>query len=572
VNSETTTYDVLILGSGLGGTTTASILAKMGWRVLVIDSSSHPRFAIGEATTPDISFQLKILARKYDIPELYNLTTFHRLRDNVSSACGIKKSFSFLYHREHEIQNPVESHQFPTLAPPLGPDAHLFRQDTDAYMMGVAVDYGADIRQLTRIQSIDFHEDGVRLTSDKEEEFHGRFLIDAAGFRSPVAEKLQLREKPSRLKTNSRTLFTHMMGVKHYDEVAQPMREYGHHYPFAEGTLHHVFEEGWMWVIPFNNHSASTNQLCSVGVLLNAEKCPKTDQSPSEEFAEIVGRFPKVAEQFTDAKPIREWVSTDRIQYSSSHIAGDRYCLLAHAAGFIDPLFSTGLSLTMTSIDDLIDPLNKSLEENSFQQSTFDNMNAEFQANLDFCDRVVSNSFHSFQDFDLWDAWFRVWVAGNFAATTLNTNLFLNYEQSVDKSWLDKNEEAPFSGVLASEFSPNRELFEAADQQMQKYIAGNQSATDAATAIRSLFESANYLPSYFKWHDKRVRSTPSFTIPDLTKLCLWYVLFAPKNIRDQLISFKLSGVFNYTWKSVREHRSRANSRKRVIWDTFFADN
>ena len=118
-------FDVIILGSGLGGSTTACALAKKGWNVLLLDSSSHPRFAIGEATTPDISFLMKIVAARFDIPELNNLTTFHLLRDKVSSACGIKKSFSFLYHRDEEKQNPEESHQFSTLAPPFGPDLSL---------------------------------------------------------------------------------------------------------------------------------------------------------------------------------------------------------------------------------------------------------------------------------------------------------------------------------------------------------------------------------------------------------------------------------------------------------------
>ena len=123
-------FDVMIMGSGLGGSVTATIMARKGWRVLLIDAGSHPRFAIGEATTPDISFLMKIMSRKYDVPELYNLTAFHRLRDRVSSACGIKKSFSFLYHDENKEVNPKHSHQFPTLAPPMGPDCHFFRQDT----------------------------------------------------------------------------------------------------------------------------------------------------------------------------------------------------------------------------------------------------------------------------------------------------------------------------------------------------------------------------------------------------------------------------------------------------------
>ena len=187
-------YDVLIMGSGLGGSIAAAIMAKKGWRVLMIDSACHPRFAIGEATTPDISFRMKIMSRKYDVPELFNLASFHRLRDRVSSACGVKKTFTFVYHNENQIQDPEQSHEFPTLAPPMGPDCHLFRQDTDAYMVAVALEYGVDVRQRTQIEDIDITDDGVVLTSDTGEEFRGRYLVDACGFRSPLAAKFGLRE------------------------------------------------------------------------------------------------------------------------------------------------------------------------------------------------------------------------------------------------------------------------------------------------------------------------------------------------------------------------------------------
>ena len=79
-----TDYDVIILGSGIGGSMLGTILAKHKLRGLLLDAAAHPRFAIGEATTPDTSFRLKNLAAKYDVPEIANLSTFHKLRDHVS--------------------------------------------------------------------------------------------------------------------------------------------------------------------------------------------------------------------------------------------------------------------------------------------------------------------------------------------------------------------------------------------------------------------------------------------------------------------------------------------------------
>src|SRR6185436_20728164 len=103
-------YDIIILGTGIGGTMLGAILAHHNLKVLLIDSETHPRFAIGEATTPDTNFRLKLLSLKYDLPEIANLSSFHATRDNISAACGVKRAFSFVYQREGQAQNAKETH------------------------------------------------------------------------------------------------------------------------------------------------------------------------------------------------------------------------------------------------------------------------------------------------------------------------------------------------------------------------------------------------------------------------------------------------------------------------------
>jgi FADH2 O2-dependent halogenase len=165
-----------------------AILARNGLNVLMLDSETHPRFAIGEATTPDTNLRLKLLSLKYDLPEIGHLSAFEPLRDNVSPACGVKRAFSFLYHRDGQEQQPLESQQYPTLAPPMGADCHFFRQDTDAYMMTVALKYGARVRQQTRVSDIEFGEDSVSVTTQKGETFTASYLVDATGMRSVLAD------------------------------------------------------------------------------------------------------------------------------------------------------------------------------------------------------------------------------------------------------------------------------------------------------------------------------------------------------------------------------------------------
>src|ERR1051326_6996057 len=95
-------YDVAILGSGIGGSMLACILAKHGVRTLLLEGATHPRFTIGESLIPETGIPLRILAEKYGVPEIGWIGSFHALRDNVSSNCGVKRSFTFMYHREGE--------------------------------------------------------------------------------------------------------------------------------------------------------------------------------------------------------------------------------------------------------------------------------------------------------------------------------------------------------------------------------------------------------------------------------------------------------------------------------------
>ena len=568
--SEIPQYEVMILGSGLGGAMLAAILAKAGLSVLLVEGETHPRFTIGEATTPDTNFRLKLLGLKYDIPEITNLSTFHDLRDNVGPASGVKRAFSFLYHREGQEQNPLESHQYPTLAPPMGPDCHFFRQDTDAYMMAAAVRYGATIRQQTRIVDFEVKDDIAKLVSNKGEVFTGSYLVDATGMKSVLAHKFELRDDPAQYLTNSRAIFTHMVNVEHYDNVGHPREEYKLKYPLSQSTLHHMFEGGWMWVIPFNNHADAVNPLCSVGLLLNRDIHPETGMDPETEFFSFVRRFPGVFEQFAKAKSVRNWMATGRLQYGATRLSGHRYSLLSHAAFFIDPLFSSGLVLTTAGVDMLAQQLLHAFKHDDFAVENFKHIDDFFVKNVRFFDRVVGNSFTSFRDIDLWDAWFRVWVVGLLVGTELNAKTYLQFIESGDKSVLDAKKSV--RGVLGSDFKQFSELFDRACGQMDKVRAGGD-PKEAANNIRELFRGLDFVPTYFKWHDKSVRTTPAFTVGGMTRMYFWYLFKSPRKVFQELYGWRPWTAYKYVLMSILHtmglNRRRTNS---YIRDVFTAWN
>lgn len=152
--------------------------------------------------------------------------------------------------------------------------AHLFRQDSDAFMFHTAIRYGCTARQDYEVQKIALGDDSVTILGADGGQYSARYLIDASGFRSPLAAELELRETPSRLDHHARSIFTHMIGVKSIEYRDTPPPAHVPPEPYASGTLHHLFEGGWMWIIPFDNHEGATNPLCSVGVQLDPRLVP----------------------------------------------------------------------------------------------------------------------------------------------------------------------------------------------------------------------------------------------------------------------------------------------------------
>ena len=569
-----THYDVVILGSSLSATLMANILARNGCSVLMIEKGQHPRFAIGEATTPDMSFRFKIVAAKYGVPEIAHLGSFHQLRDHVGPSCGVKRSFSFVYHREGQPQNPKESHQYPTLSAPMGPDCHLFRQDTDAYLLASAVRYGADVRQRTGVAAVDLRDDGVAVTTDKGETYTGRFLVDASGGRSVLAKQLGLRADPVPFRTNSRGMFTHMVGVKLYDQVGAPREAYDLQFPISQGTLHHVFEGGWFWVIPFNNHTDSVNPLCSVGLLLNRERYPETGMDPEEEFFAFVDRFPALKKQFEGARAVRDWTAAPgRLQYATAQTTGARHALVPNTAAFIDPLFSSGINLTLAGVDLLARRLLGACREDDFTAERFEPVNAFLQRVLRHYDLVVSNAFDAFPHYDLWDAWYRVWVSGMLVSTELNADLYLRHLETGDPAVLDATETAPYNDVLGYGFGPQRRLFDAAHAAMERFRSGEATAAEAAAAIRDLYRETAFVPSYWRWHDPAVRATPAFTLWGMTRMYFWYRLRAPREVSRQLYGWGPWTAYRYIFRSIRAHNKQSRRRRNTfVRDVFRAWN
>ncbi len=407
-----TLYDVAIIGSGMGGAALAAVLARQGLSVLVFEAGQHPKFAIGESTILETSEMLRALARFYDLPELAYFSSENYL-PYAGTSHGVKRHFGFVRHTPGEVPQPEGVLQAVIPRQPYGHEVHIYRQDSDYFLSAVAISYGARLLQNTPVADFDIRADGVAVTTRQGETYRARFLVDAGGFRSLVAARFGLRRHD--LQTHTRGMFTHMIDVPNFDEIAVPRTQTGVPFLWSEGTLHHLFEGGWLWVIPFDNHRDSTNPLCSVGLLLDPRQYPEQPGlTPAQEFAALTARFPALQSQFREAKAVRPWTRAPRLQYASTRVVGERWTLLGHAAGFIDPLFSKGLYVAHMTVMVLADALLRACAENDFAPENFARLETMTQHYVAMHDRLCANAIKSWTHPDLWRVYSVQWLLGAY--------------------------------------------------------------------------------------------------------------------------------------------------------------
>ncbi len=485
-------YDVAIIGSGIGGSTLATVLARQGLRVLVFEAGAHPRFTIGESMILETSEVMRAMAEFYDVPEMayYSSENYYNF---IGTQHGVKRHFSFLYHRSGQKQDTRESLQAVIPKLPYGHEIHIYRQDSDALLTALAISYGATVLQNTLVKDVAIEADGVTVITDKDARYQAEYLVDASGMRSLLANKLGWRHRD--LKTHTRTIFTHMIDVPCYNETGASRSEFGHPFRLSEGTLHHVFRGGWLWVIPFNNHARATNPLCSVGLQLDPRIYPpQPDLTPQEEFDRIVYQFPAIAQQLQGARATRAWVRSDRLQYSAQHVVGDRFALLAHAVGFIDPLYSKGLYATHMSIMLAADLILKAHKSGDYSAAAFAPLETLTLRYMHMHDQLVAGSLKSWSHYKLWQVYSVLWLLGAYLEYLKLTVTRLRAENR--EEYLAQLSDLQLAGGGFPDFFVIQKKVDALIDQVNPDDEADVERTVAE--IRTLFDSFKWLSSAFR--------------------------------------------------------------------------
>ncbi len=535
-------FDTIILGSGLAGSSLAAIIAKQGYSVLLLDRDRHPRFAVGEAMLPQSAMWMWIVSQRFDIPEIGNLCTPESLARCVSSKHGHKRAIGFAYHRAGVRHDSNESHLLVPPVIPLFAESHLFRQDTDAYMLNAAVAYGATSREGVVVEDVHIDDTGVEVRLSDGETFQGRYLIDATGFRSVLADKFGLRDQTPNAATCSRAIFTHFEGLRPFDELLADNEQSGLSRRWHDGTLHHVFDGGWFWIIPFDNHGLSNNHLASVGLSLDLKKFPRREIAPEQEFWEIVNRFPSIAAHLEGTKAVRHWTGTGRLQYSSNRTVGPRFTILSHACGFIDALYSRGLISTFESLHAVGSRLLDALRTDDFSMERFEYIERLHRAQLAVNDQTVRNAYRSMADFKLWDAWTKVWMALKLYGDLWIFRSIMKFEHSRDIAILAALDEEPRPGAGAPFAKHAQALLDLTTRLLDELDRGSITVDAVSRQLLEALGDADWLPQeIYGWGSSESRHI-EFKDEIMMKLFKWGNKEAPEWLRKGLFDFPPPGA------------------------------
>jgi len=308
--------DVLIIGAGPAGSISAALLARRGISVLVLERQKFPRFSIGESLLA-CSMELLTEAGMFDAVVARN---FQFKNGAVFDREGLHSEFNF-------ADKSSPGHCFTFQVP---------RADFDATLAAEAQRQGAELRFEVEITAVDFSGERPKVTSraaDGSVEVHEpRFVLDASGFGRTLPRLLNL-DRPSAFPPRA-AIFVHVRDHTIAGSFDRQKIRVG---------IHPTDHEVWSWLIPFSNGNAS------VGVVASIDHHKARGGTPEEQFWKALRAEPRLHELLARAETVRPVGEIIGYAATVERLHGRNFALLGNAAEFLDPVFSSGVTIAMKS-------------------------------------------------------------------------------------------------------------------------------------------------------------------------------------------------------------------------------
>jgi FADH2 O2-dependent halogenase len=400
--------EVAIVGSGFAGSLLARVLAVLGYDVVLLERGTHPRFAIGESSTPLANLSLERLGIRYGLADCYQLATHGRwLAHYPELRRGLKRGFTFYRHHPGEpfADRGLDSERLLVAASPADAlaDTHWLRADVDHHFVRQAVAAGVDYRDRVEVTSAEVGSGGVFLRGSRAGtplELRASFLVDASGPGGFLARQLSIPSGLDRTETRSALVWSHFEGMRLMRDMEPGLPEGP--YPDDWAAVHHVIDEGWMYSLRFDHGVTSAGFLLSPHGLaaLNAGEA-----DVGSLWRALLRRYPTIERIFADATPTMPIGFHPHIQHRLTRAAGERWALMPHAYAFVDPLFSTGIAWGLRAVERLALAFEPAAAGGRVPDvAMLTRYDAALSAEADQIDLVVAGAYEAMSHFDLFTA------------------------------------------------------------------------------------------------------------------------------------------------------------------------
>lgn len=308
-------YDAIIIGGGPGGSTAGSTLAMAGKKVLILERDRFPRFHVGESLIPygnDVLREIGAWDKMMATGFMEKLGAEFVLGNSKAS---IRILFGRYLRKGYAQTFQVERAKF------------------DNLLLEHAAALGCEVWQATKVKAATVTDNGVAVTCEKEGVACGisaRWILDASGRDAFLGKQMRLPKTDLGLPKKFAT-FGHFRGVLRNDAPDQ-----GHITIVRLGF-------GWFWMIPLDREKTS------IGLVQTLEHFKASGMTPGECFDHVVATTSELQRRMADAERVSEFAFAGDYTYRHLQNAGPRWLLIGDAAGFIDPIFSSGVMLAIRS-------------------------------------------------------------------------------------------------------------------------------------------------------------------------------------------------------------------------------
>jgi tetracycline 7-halogenase / FADH2 O2-dependent halogenase len=397
----------LIVGSGFSGSLLAWILQRHGKDTVIIDRASHPRFAIGESTTPTADFLVRHIAERWGLSDLAPLASYGPWKRHYPELhCGKKRGFTYYGHVPNLpfVDDEAHSHSLMVAASSSDEqsDTHWFRSSVDEWLFRKATESGVQGFESTTLHSALYHkvqnnwECILDEANGERTKVCATWIIDASGGSESIGRWLGNSMDSDWMRTRNGAIYGHFRNVAPFaTRVSSYERDQPELFDGDDAAQHHVIKDGWLWALRFDHG------VTSLGFVLPSDQLPRSMAPVQRQlfWQSLRETYPSISAWMAEAELLESSGGlhfSKRLSRCNRLPIGEGWISLPTSFGFVDPLHSTGIAHALSGVTRIADVL---LARDELAQTKLERYASDVRAELTWLDTLVAICYRGLPSF-----------------------------------------------------------------------------------------------------------------------------------------------------------------------------